>query len=188
MNLRQRLSALPEDLFCLDKIYFREINSDDDLALAVCELTLPPEQQDFVNPAGFSIGRAYLFPNDNVPYLIYAIEQGQEIPIGFIMLRFVCYTEDKRSWNHYITFSPSTNWSFFIVPAHQGKGYGTLSAKLAIRLLLKAAPEYPIGLTTEQNNLKAQRLYTRLGFEKTDELDGDDFVFLYKNHLDTCGI
>lgn len=109
MNLRQRLSELPEDLFCFDKIYFREIKSDDDLALAVCELMLPPEQQDFVNPAGFSIGRDYLFPNDNVPYLIYAIEQGQEIPIGFIMLRFVCYTEDKRSWNHSITFSPITN-------------------------------------------------------------------------------
>ena len=179
MNLRQRLSKIPKEFFYTDKVFFREISSDDDLALAVCQLTLPPEQQDFVNPAGFSIGRAYLFPNDNIPYLIYAIEQGQEIPIGFILLRFICHTEDKRSWNHYITHSPRTNWSYFIVPEHQSKGYGTLSAELAIKLLLQAAPEYPIELTTEQSNLKAQTLYMRLGFEKTDELDGNDVVFLY---------
>ena len=66
MNLRQRLSELPKESFYTEKVFFREINSDDDLAIATCELTLPPEQQDFVNPAGFSIGRAYLFPNDNI--------------------------------------------------------------------------------------------------------------------------
>lgn len=181
MNLRQSLSILPQDSFWEgNKLFFREINSDDDLAIAVCELTLPPEQQAFVNPAGFSIGRAYLFPNDNVPYLIYAMEQEHEIPVGFIVLRFVCYTEDMRSWNHYINHPPRTNWSYFIIPSKQGKGYGTLSAKLAMRLLLKAAPEYPIELTTEQENEKAQRLYMRLGFKKTNELDGDDLVFLYR--------
>ena len=179
MDLRQRLSEVPKEFFYTDKVFFREINSDDDLAIAVCELTLPPEQQDLVNPAGFSIGRAYLFPNDNVPYLIFAQEQGQEIPIGFILLRFSCNTGDKRSWRYYSTRPPRTNWSYFIVPEHQNKGYGTLSAKLAIRLLLQAAPEYPIELTTEQSNLKAQNLYMKLGFEKADELDGDDFVFLY---------
>lgn len=181
MNLRQSLSILPQDSFWEgNKLFFREINSDDDLAIAVCELTLPPEQQAFVNPAGFSIGRAYLFPNDNVPYLIYAMEQEHETPVGFIVLRFVCYTEDMRSWNHYINHPPRTNWSYFIIPSKQGKGYGTLSAKLAMRLLLKAAPEYPIELTTEQENEKAQRLYMRLGFKKTNELDGDDLVFLYR--------
>ncbi len=181
MNLRQRLSELPEESFYTDKVFFREVNSDDDLAIAVCELTLPPEQQDLVNPAGFSIGRAYLFPNDNIPYLIYAIEQGQKIPIGFILLRFTHDTEDKRSWRYYSTRPPRTNWSYFIVPEHQNKGYGTLSAKLAIRILMQVAPEYPIELTTEQSNLKAQNLYIKLGFEKADELDGDDFVFLYNS-------
>lgn len=55
MNLRQRISKLPKESFSSDKVFFREINSDDDLAIAVCELTLPPKQQDFVNPAGFSV-------------------------------------------------------------------------------------------------------------------------------------
>ncbi len=181
MNLRQRLSELPKESFYTDKVFFREINSEDALAIATCKLTLPPEQQDFVNPAGFSIGRAYLFPNDNVPYLIYAIEQGQEIPIGFILLRFSYNTEDKRSWRYYSTRPPRTNWSYFIVPEHQSKGYGRLSAELAIRILTQAAPEYPIELTTEQSNLKAQNLYMSLGFEKADELDGDDLVFLYNS-------
>ena len=46
---------------------------------------------------------------------------------------------------------------------------------------MQVAPEYPIELTTEQSNLKAQNLYIKLGFEKADELDGDDFVFLYNS-------
>ena len=180
MNLRQRLSSLACENFNIDnKIFFRMINSDDDLAVSVCELSLTEEQQCFVNPAGFSIGRAYLFPNDNIPYLIYEKDGEREIPVGFISLRFCYHTEDKRSWNYYMTTPPRTTWSYFIDSSCQGRGLGTLSAKLAMRLLLKAAPEYPIELTTEQDNIKAQKLYEKLGFERTSELDGDDIVYLY---------
>lgn len=39
-------------------------------------------------------------------------------------------------------------------------------------------------MTTEQENEKAQNLYLSIGFEKADELDGDDFVYLYKGRED----
>ena len=34
-----------------------------------------------------------------------------------------------------------------------------------------------IKLSTEADNLKAQRLYLSLGFQKLEEMDGDDLVF-----------
>lgn len=182
MDLLQRLSALPESSFYSENILFRRISSDDDLAVATDELTLPPEQQELVNPIGFSLGRAYLFPDDNVPYIIYALDKldaSKELPIGFIMLRVTYKTEDTRSWNRFVTHSPRTNFSYYIIPAFQGRGYGIAAARLAIDLLTKVFPEYPIELTTEKVNVKAQRLYEKLGFRKTDELDGDDYVFLY---------
>ena len=67
--------------------------------------------------------------------------------------------------------------SFYIDKNHQGKGYGKQSAKLAIAILKLASPEKQIKLATEASNVKAHSLYKSLGFEKLDEMDGDDFVF-----------
>ena len=60
---------------------------------------------------------------------------------------------------------------------HQGKGYGTQAARLAIQILKAANPNMPIKLATERSNAAAQRLYQSLGFEQLTELDGDDLVF-----------
>jgi diamine N-acetyltransferase len=70
------------------------------------------------------------------------------------------------------------SWSFYIDKDHQGKGYGKSSAALAVEILKKVDPDMPIKLSTEQSNVKAQRLYTSLGFIKSDELDGDDLVYV----------
>ena len=124
-----------------------------------CQLTA--EQQDLVNPAWFSIGRAYLRPEDNLPCLICA--DGE--PVGFISL---CKWLGKGdAWS----------WSFFIDRDHQGLGYGRRAARLAIRLLKATEPTKPVKLATEQGNEPAQRLYTSLGFSLLPELDGDDLVY-----------
>lgn len=177
MNLRKNLSKLPKEAFCNENLYFKEIQSDDDLAWAVGELQLPPDQQEMVSPVGFLLGRAYLFPEDNIPYLI--CKQDDDHPIGFILLRLSHKTDNPNSWSCYVEHEPRTTWSYFIVPEHQGQGYGKSAAKLSMDLLLKAAPDYPIMLSTEQHNARAHKLYTEIGFQKADELDGDDFVFLY---------
>ena len=110
----------------------------------------------------FSIERAYLFPEASLPCLI-ENEQGE--PIGFLN---IC------QWS---AESDTSSWSCFIGRRHQKKGYGKAAAQLALHILKTAAPEKPIKLATEAQNLPAQSLYVSLGFQKLPEMDGDDLVF-----------
>ena len=129
---------------------------------AAYECQLDDRQKELVNPAWFSIGRAYLFRDDN--YLCIICNE-QMMPIGFINL---C------KW---LGEGEAFTWSYFIDKNHQGKGYGKSAAEAAIQILKATSPEKPIKLATEKGNEKAQRLYTSLGFRLLPELDGDDLVF-----------
>ena len=165
-SLKERIASLESHIFIQDDIRIRPIQNDYDLWYAVVECKLKPEQIDFVNPAGFSIGRAYLHPERNVPCIIWK----GDIRIGYIVLR-ECSDEG------------ATNWSFYLSQEHQGYGYGKAAARLAGQILLAAAPQTPIKLSTEKENHKAQQLYLDLGFQCTDELDGDDLVFVYRKEF-----
>ena len=164
-----RLKALPPAIWESDTVKIRPIANDDDLWYATVECRLTPEQEaeDLVNPAGFSIGRAYLNPADNLPCLIY---DKNSKPIGYIVL---------RTW--FDQLHPGFSWSYYIDKDSQGKGYGKAAARLAIQILKAADPGIPIKLATESYNLKAQKLYESVGFVKSEEMDGDDFVFLYQS-------
>ena len=134
----------------------------DDLIYAGHYCRLSEGQKDMVSPFWYTIGRAYLFAEDNYPCIIY---NEKSEAIGFINL-CKCIGDEANSW------------SFYIDKDHQGKGYGRSSASLAISILKTVAPDIPIKLATEQSNVKAQRLYASLGFRKADELDGDDLVYV----------
>lgn len=162
-TLRQKIEALPSAVFMLDGIQIRPIRDDNDLWYAVVECQLAPGQEDYVNPAGFSIGRAYLHPEDNIPCVI--LNEGA--PIGYIVLR-ECIGGNANSWSYYLD------------KHHQGKGFGKKAARLAIQILKAAEPMRPIKLSAEQENAKAHRLYQAVGFCRTEEMDGDDLVFIYK--------
>jgi len=158
----ETLRRLPEDRFSNDTVSFRLIQSERDLAYAVIECELTDAQRELVNPAGFSIGRAYLDPDNNLPCLI-CTRSGQ--PVGFI---------------HFLRWlgeGSALSWSFFIDRRHQGQGYGRAAAALAVQLLKGAFPQEPIKLSTEPVNARAQALYRSLGFRQLDEMDGDDLVF-----------
>ncbi len=161
MKLKTALSKLQPDQFTLDDILIRPIRDDEDLWYAVVECRLKPEQENFVNPAGFSIGRAYLDPMNNVPCVICRAD-GQRI--GYIVL---------RTWSTGAAYS----WSYYLDREHQGQGFGEKAARLAVQILKAADPQMPIRLSTEAENPKAQRLYECIGFKKLDELDGDDWVY-----------
>ena len=162
ISLRTALERIEGDLWSNERVCFRPLKTEADLIYATMECQLSKEQEDMVNPAWFSIGRAYLFREDNCPCII-CTAQGQ--PVGFI---------DLSRW---LGRGDAYSWSFYIDRDHQGKGYGKSAARLAIRLLKAADPAKPIKLATEQSNEKAQRLYASLGFRQLAELDGDDLVF-----------
>ncbi len=163
MNLKERIDALPGSVFTQDEIRISPIRDDYDLWYATVECRLAPGQEDFVNPAGFSIGRAYLHPEDHVPCIIWH----DDCRIGYIVL---------RKWSG----TDATSWSYYLDAQHQGKGFGRAAASLAVHILKSAAPEYPIKLSTEKDNIKAQHLYRSIGFSLSSETDGDDLVFVYE--------
>lgn len=162
-SFSDKVKSLPEDAWRSETVSIRRIENDDDLWYAVVECKLNPEQEDYVNPAGFSIGRAYLAPQNNVPCVI-CKSDGERI--GYIVL---------RKW---LGKDVSFDWSYYIDRSFQGLGYGKAAAKLAVKILKAVDPQMPIKLSTEVANVKAQKLYCSIGFEKSDELDGDDLVFV----------
>ncbi len=162
MVLRTALKAVDGKLWSNNRVRIKPMQTEADQIYAAYECQLPEEQQDFVNPAWFSIGRAYLFRDDNYPCIIY---NEQMAPIGFINL---C------KW---LGEGDAYSWSYFIDERYQGRGYGKAAAQAAIQILKAADPGKPIKLATEKCNGRAQRLYASLGFRQLLELDGDDIVF-----------
>ncbi len=161
MTLREALEGVSETMWSDGQVSIRPIRTEADLIYATMDCQLTEEQKDLVNPAWFSIGRAYLFRDDHVPCLICA--DGQ--PVGFL------------SFGKWLAQGDAWSWSFYMDRDHQGKGYGRRAAQLAIRILKTAAPAKPIKLAAERDNERARRLYLSLGFQLLPELDGDDLVF-----------
>lgn len=162
MSLRSDLKKLSPEDWRNERIKLRPLLTEDNLIYAACDCQLTEEQQEWVNPAWLSIERAYLFPEASLPCLI---ENEQSEPIGFLNL---C------QWS---AESDTSSWSCFIGRRHQKKDCGKAAAQLAVHILKTAAPEKPIKLATEAQNLPAQSLYVSLGFQKLPEMDGDDLVF-----------
>ena len=162
-TFQERFDRLPSEVFTMEGISIAPIRDDYDLWFATVECTLAPGQEDYVNPAGFTIGRAYLRPDANIPCII----RRGDSRIGYIVF---------RKW----VGSEATSWSYFLDKDWQGKGFGKTAAKLAVQILKAAMPELPIKLSSEQANEKAHRLYQAIGFQLSDEFDGDDLVFIYE--------
>lgn len=162
MSLREKLEKLSGECWQNERVKIKPILTMDDLIYATYDCRLTEEQKELVNPAWFSVGRAYLFRDDNYPCIIY---NERDKPIGFINLYEWLGGGDAHSW------------SYFIDAEQQGKGYGKAAAQLAIDILKAVDPQKQIKLATEECNKKAQSLYISLGFKRLDELDGDDLVF-----------
>ena len=162
-TLKEKINYLPPEVFSLDGLSIQPVRDDYDLWYAVVECQLAPGQAEYVNPAGFSIGRAYLDPANNIPCIIWR----GDTRIGYIVL---------RRW-----FDGSANsWSYYLDKDWQGNGYGKAAAELAVQILKSAEPSTPIKLSAEAANEKAHRLYRFIGFRHLGEMDGDDLVFVYE--------
>lgn len=164
MSIREEFFALTNDQLKTNNIYIRPIKDDYDIWYVTEECRLKLGQDEFVNRAGFSIGRAYLNPDDNIPCVI-CLTSGERI--GYIVFR-KWFAGDAYSFSFYL----DADW--------QGKGYGKMTLKLAIKILKTANPTMPIKLAAEVANTLAHSLYKMAGFVMLDEKDGDDLVFEYK--------
>lgn len=162
MSLRTELEKLTGNHWQNTRVSIKPLSTQDDLIYAAYDCQLTDEQKELVNPAWFSIGRAYLQREDNYPCIIY---NEYDEPIGFINL------------NKWLGNGDAYSWSYFLDRKYQGKGYGKAAAQLAVHILKTADPEKQIKLSTEASNAKAQALYMSLGFKKLPEMDGDDLVF-----------
>jgi len=162
MSLRTDLEKLTDEHWQNVYIKIKPLSTMADVIYAGCDCQLTDEQKNLVNPFWFSIGRAYLFREDNYPCIIYNTHNE---PVGFIIL------------SKWLANGDAYSWSYFIDRDQQRKGYGKQAARLAVHILKTANPNKSIKLATEANNIKAQQLYTSLGFKQLSEMDGDDLVF-----------
>lgn len=120
MSLRFDLRQLDSKLWSNDEVLFQPLKTEEDLVYATYDCQLSEKQKDMVNPAWFSIGRAYLHPKDNYPCVI-CKKSGE--PIGFINL------------SKWLGNGEAYTWSFFIDQRYQGKGLGRSAAQLALIFL-----------------------------------------------------
>ncbi|MBR4701696.1 MAG: GNAT family N-acetyltransferase [Oscillospiraceae bacterium] len=161
-SLSAALKKLPEEVFSNDTVFFRHIETEQDLAYAIFDCKLREDQRDLVTAASFSIGRAYLKPRDNYPCVVCTLDG---TPIGFINLL------------RWLGLGEGVTWSLYLDADAQGKGYGKAAAKLAVRILKTAFPDEMLKLSVVESNTKARALYLSLGFRLLDELDIDDLVY-----------
>lgn len=162
MSLRTDLEKLSDEHWQNVYVKIKQLSTMSDVIYAGYDCQLTEEQQDFVNPFWFSIGKAYLFREDNYPCIIY---NAHDEPIGFII------------FSKWLGNGDAYSWSYFIDKGQQGNGYGKQAARLAVHILKTANPDKCIKLATETNNEKARKMYTSLGFKQLSETDGDDLVF-----------
>ncbi len=162
MSLRTDLEKLTDECWQNEYVKIKPLLTEADLIYAGYDCELTDEQKEFVNPFWFSIGRAYLFREDNYQFIIYNMNNE---PVGFI------------NFGKWLGSGEAYTWSYFIDKKHQGKGYGKQAAFLAVNILKGANPNKCIKLATEIDNTKAQALYMSLGFVRLSEMDGDDVVF-----------
>ena len=164
MDLLTKVEGLPQALFANERVSLCKIESDEEISFAVRGCRLRRDQRDQVDPAGVSLGRAWLHPRENIPYII---RNRRNEPVGFLLL---CWWSDPAQ--------PALSWSFFIGEKFQHQGYGSAAARCAVAVLRGAFPGVPIKLAVEAGNKKAEALYGSLGFRFWGEHHGDARVFV----------
>ena len=126
---------------------------------AVTELTVTPEQADFVAPNLNSIAEAYLEPTWT-PLAIYA----QDHLVGFAM-----FGRDDQTGRWWIM-------RYMIDTQHQSKGYGTAALPGLIDLIVERHGCRELFLGYEPGNEVAARLYARMGFVPTGEVEVGEII------------
>ncbi|EGT3617219.1 GNAT family N-acetyltransferase [Clostridium perfringens] len=132
--------------------YFRDINKEN--WKKAVDLRVKDEQSDFIESNALSIAESKYVEN----WIVKGIYLEEEL-IGFTMYGY--FDDDKRVWLD----------RFMIDYKFQGKGYGK---KVLLKLIEHIANEFKVKkiyLSIFENNKGALRLYEKIGFKFTGELD-----------------
>lgn len=141
---------------------------------AALRLVVHPDQQRFIADvvpiAAIALAKAYIRPG-GLLWLPYAFFANTEM-IGFIELAY----ESDNSENYWI-------FHFFIDIAYQGQGYGKKALLLFLDFLKQQYPHcHSVCLAVHPENVRAQRLYTSVGFQPAgDDLEGEPIYQLAVN-------
>lgn len=117
---------------------------------------------DFVDSVAHSLAEAWVFYDDSRPFAIYA----DGLMVGYVLM----YVGEER---HQII-------NFMIDSRFQKRGYGTAAAGLCVEYLCKKYNASKISLPVEPENMAAQRLWSSLGFEMSDDME-DGYLFMRLN-------
>jgi len=126
---------------------------------AVINMELPPEPK-YVAPNVVSLAQAWLHKDRARPFAIYA----DDVLVGFMMLY---WNEAERE---------TSLWRLMIAPEHQGKGYGTQAAQLAVDMARSAGLFDSMELDYVPGNDAARHIYAKLGFAETGEVDNGEII------------
>lgn len=141
-------------------IELREINEDN---YEQCfGLNARVENNDFVDSVVYSLAEAWVYYKDTKPFAIYQHDK----MVGFVSM----YVGEE---NYQII-------NFLIDGDNQRQGLGTEAAKMCIRFLQKEYNARQISLPVETRNIAAQKFWSRLGFEFSDNIE-NGYVFMRLN-------
>jgi ribosomal protein S18 acetylase RimI-like enzyme len=83
-------------------------------------------------------------------------------------------SDDRGTPVTYVGITHFRGWGHLdrigVVPGHQGAGYGLETLRFAVRMLARGGATR-VGLSTQANNTRSQRLYHRFGFQRTYQND-----------------
>ena len=136
-------------------VELREITQD--TLRAIFELSVAPEQEEYVAPNARSIAEAHF-----EPHAWFRGVYADDAPIGFVM----AYRDPpQRFWI----------WRFMIDAAHQGKGYGREALELLLDEARKDGVE-EVKLSFHSGEHSPREFYARAGFEETGEVEHNEIV------------
>jgi diamine N-acetyltransferase len=131
---------------------------------AVSKLEVSPEQREFVADPNFYLTLCVYDPPLWNPLAILA----DGVVVGFLM--WAIDSSDGSAWLGGVTIDRQ----------HQRKGFGTRAVQTAITMLAQDRQISHFALSYHPTNLVASRLYSRLGFVATSELEGDEVVARFR--------
>ncbi len=135
--------------------------------LAALELSVHPDQHEFVPTVALSLAKAYIRPNGFCydPFGIYRTRLIGRDLVGFYSL---IHLPNEFSFCYL--------GGFFIDSAFQGQGYGTAALRHLLTAIQCTHPQCTeILLSVHPQNQRAIALYTKHGFTKTGHwLDGEE--------------